>query len=166
MHGAPTSEPILGTSYLWPRCLTKGWAACIRNKLSMATMLNKGMGCLHSEQVSISANHPSTNKVTNFDSLAFLIPLPVSMFGCLSASHPTSLLACLPSSQPACMPATPAGSIPACQPSTHLIAPDHGEFLRGGHFGCQKSQHGQTPDRTRPWRIPAREPLQLPKEPT
>ena len=159
----PRSPALLhqDTSYAW----STGFGAHPRSKLSMATMLNKGMGCLHSEQVSISANHPSTNKDINFVVLAFLVPLPVSMFGCLSASHPTSLLACLPSSQPACMPATEPGNLPACQPATHLIAPDHGEFLLGSHFSCQKSQHGQTLNRTRPFGIPAWEPLQLPEEP-
>jgi|OM-RGC.v1.027056100 hypothetical protein len=129
-------------------------------------MLNKGMGSLHSEQVSISANHPSTNKITNFVFLAFLVPLPVSMFGSLSASHPASLLACLPSSQPACTPATEPGNLPAWQPPTHLIAPDHGEFLLGSHFSCQKSQHGQTRNRTTPLGITAWEPLRLRKQPT
>ena len=116
----------------------------------MATMLNKGMGSLHSEQVSISANHPSTNKVTNFVFFCIFSPLAcfhVWMFVC----QPPNQHACLPARQPTCLhAATAPGNLPACQAATHLIAPDHGEFLRGGHFGCQKSQHGQTLDRTGP----------------
>ena len=159
----PRSPALLhqDTSYAW----STGFGAHPRSKLSMATMLNKGMGCLHSEQVSIPANHPSTNKGTNFVfyGISHLACFHVWMFVCQPPNQP----ACLPAKQPTCLhAATEPGNLPACQPATHLIAPDHGEFLLGSHFSCQKSQHGQTLNRTRPLGITAWEPLRLPKEPT
>ena len=135
----PRSPALLhqDTSYAW----STGFGAHPRSKLSMATMLNKGMGCLHSEQVSISANHPSTNKVTNFVFFGVFSPLvcfDVWMFVCQPPNQP----ACLPARQPTCLHTCQPSRQPTCLPTT------------------------DTPDRTRPLGIPAGEPLQLPEEPT
>ena len=54
----------------------------------MATMLNKGMGSLHSEEVSLPANHPASLPACQTTNLPAC--LRATQLACLPASKPTS----------------------------------------------------------------------------
>ena len=90
--------PAFGTSYLWPRCLTKGWAACIRNKFPSLpttraqTRLLISFFCIF-------------NPLVCFDVWVFVCQ-PLSQPACLPARQPTCLHTRHPSKQPACLPSS------------------------------------------------------------